>query len=122
MIRTYRLVIANQPTGVQASFKQFELLTTLDVKYRASRRLRGRCSSGRAIRTRSKWRLGPEITAPNGTVVPGGQQGTIVLNPDPTNPDIENPDIENPEIENPDIENSEVHNPDIENARFESRH
>ena len=57
-----------------------------------------------------------EISAPGGAPVAGGQQGTIVLNPDPTNPDLENPDLENPDLENPDLENAEVHNPDLENA------
>ncbi len=57
-----------------------------------------------------------EISAPSGAPVPNGQQGTIVLNPDPTNPDLENPDLENPDLENPDLENAEVHNPDLENA------
>ena len=44
-----------------------------------------------------------------------GQQGTIVLNPDPTNPDIANPDIANPDIANPDIANPDIANPDIAN-------
>ena len=57
-----------------------------------------------------------EITAPNGAPVPNGQQGTIVLNPDPTNPELENPELENPELENPELENAEVHNLDMTNA------
>ena len=118
VIRTYRLAIVNQPIGGgQASFKQFELLTTLDVQVPRKSTV-ARTVFVRATDPHAQVAVTvTEITAPNGTVVPGGQQGTIILNPDPTNPDIENPDIENPDIENPDIENSEVYNPDIENAR-----
>ena len=52
--------------------------------------------------------------------VPGGLQGTVVLNPDITNPDITNPDITNPditniEVYNPDITNPDITNPDITN-------
>jgi len=118
--RSYRLVIANQPVGGQASFKQFEQLATLDVQ------VPPRSTVARTVFVRSSDPHAQvvvnvtQITAPSGTIVPGGQQGTIVLNPDPTNPDIENPDIENPDIENPDIENSQVYNPDIENARVKN--
>ena len=71
-----------------------------------------------------------EITAPNGAPVPNGQQGTIVLNPNPTNPELENPELENPELENPELENAEVHdldmanptvrNPELENPELEN--
>ncbi len=115
-IRSYRLTIVNQPGGGQASFKQFELLTTLDVE------VPRRSTVARTVFARSTDAFAQinvsvaEISAPGGAAVPGGQQGTIVLNPDPTNPDLENPDLENPDLENPDLENAEVHNPDLENA------
>ena len=115
-IKSYRLTIANQPVGGQASFKQFEQLVTLDV------RVPPRSTVARTVFARSTDPHAPinvsvvEISAPGGAPVAGGQQGTIALNPDPTNPDLENPDLENPDLENPDLENSEVHNPDLENA------
>ena len=114
--RSYRLTIANQPVGGQASFKQFDQLATLDVQVPA------RSTVARTVFARSTDPHAPinvsvvEISAPGGAPVAGGQQGTIALNPDPTNPDLENPDLENPDLENPDLENSEVHNPDLENA------
>jgi uncharacterized repeat protein (TIGR01451 family) len=115
-IRSYRLTINNQPVGGQASFRQFDLLTTLDVevprKSTVARTVFVRSSDPRAQVSVSV----VEIAAPNGAVVPNGQAGTIVLNPDPTNPDLENPDLENPDLENPDLENAEVQNPDLENA------
>ena len=115
-VKSYRLTITNQPVGGQASFKQFEQLTTLDVE------VPRRSTVARTVFARSSDPFAQinvsvtEIAAPGGATVPGGQQGTIVLNPDPTNPDLENPDLENPDLENPDLENSEVHNPDLENA------
>ena len=115
-IKSYRLTIANQPVGGQASFKQFDQLTILDV------RVPPRSTVARTVFARSTDPHAPinvsvvEISAPGGTPVAGGQQGTIALNPDPTNPDLENPDLENPDLENPDLENTEVHNPDLENA------
>ena len=120
-IRSYRLTITSQPVGGDASFKQFELLTMLDV------RVPPKSTVARTVFVRSTDPHAQvtvqvvEITAPAGTPVPNGQQGTIVLNPDPTNPDIENPDIENPDIENPDIENPDIENPDIENPDIENQ-
>ena len=128
--RTYRLVIANQPrrwTSVVQAVRTSDHSRCPGAA--VSRRLHGQCSCRSSDPHRAESAVTvTEITAPNGSTVPDGQQGTIILNPDPTNPDIENPDIENPDIENPDIENSEVYNPDIENARRresgyrESRH
>ena len=116
MIRTFRLTITNQPVGGQASFQQFAPLTTLDVrvprKSTVARTVFARSSDPHAQINVSV----VEIAAPGGAPVPNGQQGTIVLNPDPTTPDLENPDLENPDLENPDLENAEVHNPDLENA------
>ena len=115
-IRSFRLTITNQPVGGQASFKQFAPLTTLDV------RVPRKSTVARTVFARSSDPHAPinvsvvEIAAPGGAPVPNGQQGTIVLNPDPTTPDLENPDLENPDLENPDLENAEVHNPDLENA------
>ena len=109
--RTYRLTILDQPVGGDASFTQFQPSTSLDVSVPA------RSTIARTVFVRSsdphaQVRVNvSQITEPNGTIVQGGQQGTIVLNPDPTNPDIANPDIANPDIANPDIANPDIANP-----------
>ena len=54
-----------------------------------------------------------EISAPGGTLVSGGLQGSLTLNPDPTAPRIIDPD--NPAILDPAILNAEVYNPAILN-------
>ena len=114
-VRTYRLTIAPPAAGVQASFKQFEQLATLDVQVPA-RSTVARTVFARSTDPHAQINVGVvEITAPEGAPVPNGQQGTIVLNPDPTNPELENPELENPELENPELENAEVHNLDMAN-------
>ncbi len=115
IIRSYRLTILNQPPGGQASFRQFSALPTLDVQV-PPRSTVARTVFATSSDPHAQINVSVvEIAAPGGAPVTNGQQGTIVLNPDPTNPDIENPDIENPDIENPDIENPDIENPDIEN-------
>jgi uncharacterized repeat protein (TIGR01451 family) len=116
VVRSYRLTIDNQPVGGSASFRQFDLLTTLDVSV-APRSTVARTVFAQSSDAHARITLSVvEIAAPGGAPVANGQQGTIILNPDPTNPRIENPRIENPRIENPDVENAEVYNPDVENA------
>ena len=113
--RTYRLAILEQPVGGDASFAQFQASTLLDVSVPARSTI-ARTVFARSSDPRAQVRVSVnQITEPNGTVVQGGQQGTIVLNPDPTNPDIANPDIANPDIANPDIANPDIANPDIAN-------
>ena len=88
--------------------------TTLDVQVPA-RSTVARTVFARSTDPHAQINVGVvEITAPNGAPVPNGQQGTIVLNPDPTNPDLENPDLEISDLENVEVANSEVHNPDLE--------
>jgi hypothetical protein len=130
LLKTFQLTIENQPVGGRASFSQYPLppfdstspapLTVLQVSVPA------RSTVARTVYATS---TDPdaqihvsvvEITAVNGTVVPNGLEGRVVLNPDISNPDISNPDISNPDISNPDISNpdisnAEVHNPDISN-------
>ena len=113
--RTYRLAIVDQPVGGDATFAQFQASTLLDVSVPARSTI-ARTVFVRSSDPRAQVRVSVnQITEPNGTVVQGGQQGTIVLNPDPTNPDIANPDIANPDIANPDIANPDIANPDIAN-------
>ncbi len=113
--KRFQLTIANQPTGGQASFSQTSLLTVLDLQ------VAPRSSVSRTIYVTSTdvhASVGSnlaELDFSTGTVLPGGIQGAVALNPDITNPDITNPDITNPDITNPDITNAEVYNPDITN-------
>jgi hypothetical protein len=133
--RIYRLTIASQPPGGKASFLQFpqaglpDPLVVLDVVVPAI------SSISRMVFVRSTDILATvrvnvaeiEIAgAPD--ILKAGLQGTVLLNPDPSNPgdpalsqaelfnpDIANPDIANPDIANPDIANPDIANPDIAN-------
>ena len=126
LIKTFRLVVANQPAGGRASFAQRSSSSSavkLDVTV-----------PPRSTIARTVFVISPlaqaqvrvdvvEVTAPNGTVVAGGLQSSVLLNPDPTNPanpgiaaaEVYNPDISNPDISNPDISNPDISNPDISN-------
>jgi hypothetical protein len=54
-----------------------------------------------------------EVTAPNGTLIPGGLQSFVVFNPDPNAPQILDPDSFG--FANPAILSAETHNPAIAN-------
>ena len=60
-----------------------------------------------------------EISAPGGSILPDGNTGSLLLNPDATNPAITNPAITNetfnPAITNPAITNPAITNPAITN-------
>ena len=132
---SYRLTISNQPAGGKASFLQFPVpgladpLTTLDISVApassASRMVFVNSSSPAALVVVSV----AEIAAPGApNLLAGGLTGSVVLNPDPLNPDdpatstsdifnpaIANPAIANPAIANPDIANPAIANPAIAN-------
>ena len=119
--RSYRMSIRTQPVGGSASFDQFASIVSLDVQ------VPPRSTVARSVHVTSSdpRAMVPvdvvEITAPGGGVVPGGQAGEIVLNPDRTNPDVDNPDVDNPDVDNPDVDNpdvdnAEVFNPDVDNG------
>src|SRR6185312_5229423 len=121
--RSFRITIVNQPKLANgnpdprgsASLLQFSLATTEDVTVgplnSISRPVFVTSSNTAASITVNI----QEITAPGGTIVSGGLQGTTVLNPDPTAPSILDPAIANPAIANPAIANAEVYNPAIAN-------
>jgi YVTN family beta-propeller protein len=115
VIKSFRLNIVNQPVGGNASFLQFAQLTTLDVSIpplsSATRPVFATSTNPTASITVTI----AEITAPTGSLVPGGLTGSTMLNPDVTNPAITNPAITNPAITNPAITNFEVTNPAITN-------
>jgi hypothetical protein len=116
-LRSYRLTIANQPVGGQASFLQKSLLATLDASAAP------RSSFSRTVFVTSSDPLAQitvnvvEITAPGGTVVTGGQQSSVLLNPDPTNPILTTPDntIQTTEIYLPELSSLVLTNPDTTN-------
>jgi hypothetical protein len=132
--KTFRLAIANQPPGGRAQFTQAR--STSSAAVRVDVTIPPLSRAARTVFVLSTTALAQvrvdvsEVTGPNGTVVPGGLQTSVFLNPDPTNPnnsgisnaevynpDISNPDISNPDISNPDISNPDISNPDISNIQ-----
>jgi len=123
-VRTYRLTIENQPEGGRASFSQFPLdgfpdpLVSIDVSIppfsTISRTVYVKSTDENARVSVSVL----QVTAPGGAVVPpsaGGLQGSVVLNPDPSNPSIANPSIANPSIANAEVYNPTTAAPSIAN-------
>jgi len=126
--RSFRLMI-DEPSGVSASFKQFEDMEELDVTIgpysTISRTVYVNSSDRRASVTVNV----DEINAPGGNPI-GGLEGYVVLNPDPTNPDALDPnadplyyEVHNPRVENPRVENYAVFdelNTNLINPRVEN--
>ena len=114
--RTFRMTIPTQPSGGSASFKQFAVLTRLDVtigpRSSVSRTVYVRSTDPRAL-------VKVDVSeVSGGVIVPpisGGLQGTAVINPDTTNPDMMNPDMMNPDMMNPDVLSAEIYTPDMMN-------
>ena len=114
-VKSYRLTIANQPAGGQASFLQTSFLTTLDVSA-APRSSISRSVFATSTDARAQINVAvAEVTAPGGSLVGGGQTGSVLLNPDQTNPDLTNPDLTNPDLTNPSIQVAELYVPDLTN-------
>jgi hypothetical protein len=86
--RSYRISIRTQPPGGVASLDQFSALTFVDVTVpvisTVARTVYVTSSDPRASVPIDV----VEIDAPGGLPITGGQTGEIVLNPDPTNPDV----------------------------------
>jgi uncharacterized repeat protein (TIGR01451 family) len=116
--RGYRLTIDAAP-GVSASFHQFDSLTTLDVQVPPrSTVARSVFVAAAAPGTATVVRV---VEIANGVPVTGGARASILLNADPSNPDVDNPDVDNPDVDNPDVDNpdvdnAEVYNPDVDNG------
>src|SRR5262249_26825291 len=87
--KTFRLVVANQPPGGRASFGQRSSSSTgvkLDVTIAPGSGI-SRTVFVQSSVAQAQVRVDiAEVTAPNGAVVTGGLQSSILLNPDPTNP------------------------------------
>ncbi|HKW64412.1 MAG TPA: putative Ig domain-containing protein [Candidatus Acidoferrum sp.] len=119
--RSFRISIGNQPAlpngqpdpQGQASLLQFSLQTSLDVTIGAQSSIARAVFIQSANPTASVTVNAQEITAPNGSLVPGGLTGFVVFNPDPNAPQILDPD--NFGFANPAILSAESHNPAIGN-------
>jgi photosystem II stability/assembly factor-like uncharacterized protein len=132
-MRSFRLTIAAQPPNGQASFLQFDLLEFLDVTIAPYSTISRQVFINSTDPKASVLVRIEEIDAPDGTVLPDGMTGSVLLNGDPASsgvvggeethqPQIENPHIRNwsvntmavnPEIDNEDIVNTDIVNPNI---------
>ncbi len=134
--RSFRISIANQPALIngqidpqgQASLLQFSLLTSIDVTIGPNSSIARSVFVQSANPTASVTANTQEINAPGGTLVTGGLQGFVTLNPDPaapllldpdnfgfTNPTVLSAETHNPAIANPAIANPAIANPAIAN-------
>lgn len=134
--KTFRLTIANQPPAGRASFSQRSTSSTslrLDVSIPPLSSI-SRTVFVQSSTVQAQVRVDiVEVTGPNGSVVGGGLQSSVLLNPDPTNPvnqapgdaeiydpDVSNSDVSNPDVSNPNITNPDVSNPDVSNVVVEN--
>jgi len=117
VMRSFRLTIANQPTGGQASFLQFELLTILDVNIAAFSTISRPVFITSTDPYASVTINIDEIDA-SGNVISGGLKSAILINGDSSSPSVPgNTETHNPNIvnqANPNIVNWYV-NPNIVN-------
>ena len=119
--KVFRFNIASQPVNGRATFSQPGKPTALAL-LRLDAIVAPGATTSRSVFIASTTPTASvrvdiiEITAPNGTTVPGGLHTSVYLNQDssnPANPDISNREIYNPDISNPDISNPDISNPDI---------
>jgi hypothetical protein len=132
-LRGFRLTIANQPAGGQASFLQFELLATLDVNIAPYSTISRPVFISSSDPYASVTINVDEIDA-SGNVIAAGLKSTILINGDTSspnvpgntethdmsigNPNIVNWTVVNPNIVNPNIVNSSTMNPNIVNPNI----
>jgi hypothetical protein len=139
-MRSYRLTIANQPVGGQASFLQFGLLATLDVNIAPFSTISRPVFINSTDPNASVTINIDEIDA-SGNIITGGLKSSVLINGDPTNPNVPtdaethnpnivnatnpnivnwyvNPNIVNPNIVNPNIVNPNIVNPNIVNPNI----
>ena len=116
--RRFRLSIENQPSGGAASFLQFQQVTTLEVNVPPFSTI---ARSVFATSDNERARINVSVTeldSATGAPVPGGLNGTVVLNadPDPLSPRLQSPRLQSPRLQSPLI--AEVYNAGITNAVF----
>jgi Tol biopolymer transport system component len=127
--KTFRLEIAAPlPSGVQASFLQFDAgRNWVDVTIPAQSTIARTVfviQDGAISLAKVQVNV-TEFNRPGGVAVPGGLSSVIALNADPGNPvksngtpEIFNPQIANPQIANPQIANPQIANPQIANPQI----
>jgi sugar lactone lactonase YvrE len=141
--QTFRLTALNQPVGGRAVFSQTSTgplpLTHVDIVVPAYSTVARSVFVSSTVPNAQVRIQSQQITAPGGTVIAGGLQSVIVLNADPTDPNlnpnaggasneaytptiaapnIANPNIANPNIANPNIANPNIANPNIANPNI----
>jgi len=140
LLRSYRLTIAAQPVGGQASFEQFSLLTTLDVDIAAYSTI-SRTVFISSTDVNAAVTVNINETDAAGAIITGGLSSSILINGDTSNPQMSgnkethnpniinsanpniinwyvNPNIINPNIINPNIINPNIINPNIINPNI----
>jgi hypothetical protein len=120
-IKSFRLKIASPPAGGKASFLEFGALSELDVSTAPYSSVSRSVFVSSTIPNASATILVTEIDRPGGAPRPDGFTGSLVINPDGTNPGISGGDdlayqeLFNPNIINPNIINPNIINPNIIN-------
>jgi hypothetical protein len=136
--QTFRLTVLNQPVGGRAVFSETTSgplpLTRVDLSVPAYSTVARSIFVSSTLPNAQVRVQAQQITAPGGSVLAGGLQSLIVLNADPTDPNlipnpnrpnseiytptIANPNIANPNIANPNIANPNIANPNIANPNI----
>lgn len=136
--QTFRLTVLNQPVGGRAVFSEISSgpvpLTHVDITVPAYSTVARSIFISSTLPNAQVRVQAQQITVPGGSVLPGGLQSLIVLNADPTDPNltpnpnrtnsevytptIANPNIANPNIANPNIANPNIANPNIANPNI----
>ena len=115
-IQVVRMQIGDPPNSGFASFLQFEALSMLEVEV-AAHSVVARTVFVTSSDEKDSVRVDmTQINGLNGGLV--ADLGSVLLNPDPTTPNIVNPNIVNPNIVNPNIVNTELLNPNIVNPNI----
>ncbi|MCJ7488180.1 MAG: Ig domain-containing protein, partial [Candidatus Aminicenantes bacterium] len=108
-MRSFRLSIAAQPPGGQASFLQFELLDYLDVSIAPNSTISRQVFVSSTNPKASVLVNIDEISEPDGTILSNGVKSSILLNGDPTSTGVAGgEETHTPQIENPHIRNWSV--------------
>jgi len=140
LLRSFRLSIAAQPAGGQASFDQFGLLTSLDVNIAPFSTIARTVFIGSSD-INATVTVNINETDSSGTIISDGLTSFIDINSDTSNPQMSgtqethnpnivnsanpnivnwfvNPNIVNPNIVNPNIVNPNIVNPNIVNPNI----
>jgi len=123
-VKSFRFAIVSPPTGGTASFLEFQSLSSLDVSVAPNSEVARSVFVTSTSQTASVTIQVTEIFYPGGNTITGGFSGSVVLNPDDSNPSIPSGDslateeYFNPNIINPNIINPNIINPNIINWNY----